>query len=142
MRTAALPPATNAGLGGAGEFSSVIALNGRLPDPTASPLAPYIHHPYNLKMSALLFEWDPHKAARNLRKHKVSFEDAQTVFSDERALLIDDPDHSETEDRFVLLGLSHSLRLLVVVHCYRADDNVIRIISARKANNDEQCLYP
>ena len=93
-------------------------------------------------MSALRFEWDPKKAAANLRKHKVSFEDAQTVFSDERALLIDDPDHSEEEDRFVLLGLSHSLRLLVVVHCYRADNNVVRIISARKADSDEQGLYP
>jgi uncharacterized protein len=92
-------------------------------------------------MSALRFEWDPKKAAVNLRKHKVSFDDAQTVFSDELALLIDDPDHSEDEDRFVLLGMSHSLRLLVVVHCYRADGNVVRIISARKADADEQSLY-
>ena len=71
-------------------------------------------------MSALRFEWDPKKAASNLRKHKVSFEDAQTVFSDERALLINDPDHSEEEERFVLLGLSSTMRLLVVVHCYRS----------------------
>jgi hypothetical protein len=92
-------------------------------------------------MSGLSFEWDGRKAAANLRKHKVSFEDAQTVFSDERALLIDDPDHSEDEERFVLLGLSHSLRLLVVVHCYRAEGNVIRIISARKADADERSLY-
>ena len=92
-------------------------------------------------MTALRFEWDLKKAAANLRKHKVSFDDAQTVFSDERALLIDDPDHSEEEDRFVLLGLSHSLRVLVVVHCYRADGNVIRIISARRADSDERSLY-
>ena len=92
-------------------------------------------------MSTLRFEWDPKKAADNLRKHKVSFEDAKTVFSDEQALLIDDPDHSEEEDRFVLLGLSQSLRLLVVVHCYRADSNVVRLISARKADADEQSLY-
>jgi hypothetical protein len=92
-------------------------------------------------MSALRFEWDGRKAAANLRKHKVSFKDAQSVFSDERALLIDDPDHSEEEDRFVLLGLSHSLRLLVVVHCYRAEGNVVRIISARKADTDECSLY-
>jgi uncharacterized DUF497 family protein len=92
-------------------------------------------------MSALRFEWDPKKAASNLRKHKVSFEDAQTVFSDERALLINDPDHSEEEDRFVLLGLSSTMRLLVVVHCYRAADNVIRLISARKADADERSLY-
>ena len=92
-------------------------------------------------MSAIRFDWDPKKAAVNLRKHKVSFEDAQSVFSDERALLIDDPDHSEDEERFVLLGLSQSLRLLVVVHCYRAEGQVIRIISARKANADERSIY-
>ena len=90
---------------------------------------------------SIQFEWDPKKAHANLRKHKVSFEDARSVFSDERALLIDDPDHSDEEDRFVLLGLSHSLRVLVVVHCYRAEGRVIRIISARKADADEQALY-
>jgi len=79
-------------------------------------------------MSSLRIEWDPRKAEANRRKHGVTFEDAQTVFADERARLIDDPDHSEEEERFVLLGLSSSLRLLVVVHCYRADRNVIRII--------------
>ena len=92
-------------------------------------------------MSSIQFEWDPKKAQVNLRKHKVSFEDAQSVFSDQHALLIDDPDHSEEEDRFVLLGLSQSLRLLVVVHCYRAEGRVIRIISARKADADEQSNY-
>jgi uncharacterized DUF497 family protein len=92
-------------------------------------------------MSSIQFEWDPKKAAVNLRKHKVTFEDAQSVFSDERALLIDDPDHTDEEDRFVLLGLSQSLRLLVVVHCYRAEGRVIRIISARKADAGEQSIY-
>jgi uncharacterized DUF497 family protein len=92
-------------------------------------------------MSSLIFEWDSVKAAANLRKHKVSFEDAQTVFSDERARLIDDPDHSEDEERFLLLGLSSSLRLLVVAHCYRLTGNVIRIISARKATADEARHY-
>jgi uncharacterized DUF497 family protein len=92
-------------------------------------------------MSTIRFEWDQKKAAANLRKHKVSFEDAQSVFSDERALLIDDPDHSEDEDRFVLLGLSQSLRLLVVVHCYRSEGQVIRIISARKAEAEERSVY-
>ena len=92
-------------------------------------------------MSTLRFEWDQSKAAANLRKHRVSFEDAQTVFSDERARLIGDPDHSEDEERFLLLGLSSSLRLLVVAHCYRASGNVIRIISARKATVDEQNDY-
>jgi len=90
----------------------------------------------------LRFEWDPKKAAGNLRKHRVSFEDAQTVFADENAKLIDDPDHSEDEDRFVLLGLSSSLRLLVVCHCYRSEGNVIRIISARKAEGHERNSYP
>ncbi len=93
-------------------------------------------------MSSLRFEWDPKKATLNLRKHGVSFEDAQSVFSDENGLLIDDPDHSEEEDRFVLLGLSHSLRLLVVVHCYRSEGKVIRIISARKADAQERSIYP
>jgi uncharacterized protein len=93
-------------------------------------------------MSPLRFEWDPRKAAANRRKHGVSFEDAQSVFADERARLIDDPDHSEEEDRFVLLGLSSSLRLLVVAHCYRTEGNVIRIISARKATREEQADYP
>ena len=90
----------------------------------------------------LRFEWDPKKAAANLRKHGVSFEDAQAVFADENAKLIDDPDHSEEEDRFVLLGLSSSLRLLVVCHCYRSEGNVIRIISARKAERLERNSYP
>lgn len=90
----------------------------------------------------LRFEWEPKKAAANRRKHGVSFEDAQTVFADENAKLIDDPDHSDEEDRFVLLGLSSSLRLLVVCHCYRAEGNVIRIISARKAEGHERSSYP
>ena len=93
-------------------------------------------------MSDLRIEWDPRKAALNRQKHGVSFEDAQTVFSDERARLIDDPDHSEDEDRFLLLGLCSNLRLLVVAHCYRSYGNVIRIISARKATREEQRYYP
>jgi uncharacterized DUF497 family protein len=100
-----------------------------------------IRRVYNVGMSTLHFDWDPVKAAANLRKHKVSFEDARTVFSDERALLIDDPDHSDDEERFVLLGLSSSLRLLVVAHCYRSAGNVIRIISARKATADPERHY-
>ena len=93
-------------------------------------------------MSFLRFEWDPAKAIANVRKHGVSFEDAQTVFSDERARLIDDPDHSQDEERFVLLGLSSSLRLLVVAHCYRSEGGVIRIISARRATRTEERSYP
>jgi uncharacterized DUF497 family protein len=92
-------------------------------------------------MSDLAFEWDAGKGAANLRKHGVSFQEAVTVFSDERGLLLDDPDHSTGEDRFVLLGLSARLRTLVVVHCYREDPDTIRIISARKATRPERATY-
>lgn len=92
-------------------------------------------------MSALRFDWDPRKAAGSLRKHGVSFDEAQTVFADEHGLLIDDPEHSAQEDRFILLGVSTSTRMLVVVHCYRTDDQVIRIISARKADRSERRQY-
>lgn len=92
-------------------------------------------------MKDLRFEWDPKKNATNRRKHGVSFEDAQTAFSDDFGRIIADPDHSEDEDRFVLLGLSASLRLLVVCHCYRARGDVIRIISARKADRLESAQY-
>ncbi|MBA3772145.1 MAG: BrnT family toxin [Ramlibacter sp.] len=93
-------------------------------------------------MSDLRFEWDPRKASANALKHEVSFEEARSVFADERAKLIDDPDHSEDEDRFILLGLSGSLRVLIVCHCYREEGNVIRIISARKATPKEAKFYP
>lgn len=86
-------------------------------------------------------EWDADKALGNMRKHGVSFEEAQTVFEDEEALLIPDPEHSVREERFVLLGLSSALRVLVVVHCERERGNVIRVISARKADAQERRLY-
>jgi hypothetical protein len=89
----------------------------------------------------LRFEWDDRKAAVNRRKHGVSFEEARTVFFDENALLRPDEDHSEGEDRFVLLGLSERLRTLVVCHCYRRGDEVIRLISARRANAFERQQY-
>lgn len=92
-------------------------------------------------MSDLRFEWDPRKAAANLRKHGVSFSEAQAVFADEHGLIIDDPEHSAEEDRFILLGMSATSRLLVVVHCYRASDLVIRVISARKADRTERQQY-
>jgi len=92
-------------------------------------------------MSAPRFNWDPAKARENLRKHGVSFEEAQTVFDDEQALVLDDPDHSIDEPRFVLLGLSATLRVLLVVHSYREDDEVIRLISARKATRSERAQY-
>lgn len=92
-------------------------------------------------MNTLRFEWDERKAAANQHRHGVSFEEARTVFFDERARLIDDPDHSKDEERFILLGLSSTLRLLLVCHCYRSDDDVIRIISARKATPREAKSY-
>ena len=93
-------------------------------------------------MSTLRFEWDERKALANERKHGVSFEEARSAFFDERARLIDDPEHSEDEERFILMGLSSSLRLLLVCHCYRSKANVIRIISARKATARESKSYP
>jgi len=93
-------------------------------------------------MSSLQFEWDDRKAAANLKKHGVSFDEARSVFLDDRARLIDDPDHSDDEERFVLLGLSTSLRLLLVCHCYRGEGNIIRIVSARKASTRESKAYP
>ena len=92
-------------------------------------------------MSDITFEWDERKSNANKRKHKVSFEEAQTVFLDENAIRFFDPDHSEDVDRFLMLGMSFTLRVLVVCHCYRQDDSVIRIISARKADKQEQSDY-
>jgi len=91
--------------------------------------------------TSIHFEWDPDKDVSNQKKHRVSFQEASTAFLDENGLLIDDPDHSEEEDRFILLGLSSSLRLLLVCHCYRAIDGTIRIISARKADRQERNEY-
>ncbi|MEY3810860.1 MAG: hypothetical protein RL221_1247 [Pseudomonadota bacterium] len=96
---------------------------------------------YTVHMTLLRFEWEPRKALANLKKHGISFEDAKSVFYDENAKLISDPDHSEGEDRFVLLGVSHSLRVILVCHCYRSAGNVIRIISARKASPKESKAY-
>ena len=92
-------------------------------------------------MSTLEFEWDAKKASANFKKHGVSFEEARTVFLDEQAKLIDDPDHSSDEDRFVLLGISGLLRVLLVCHCYRQQGQTIRIISARKASPGEARQY-
>ena len=87
------------------------------------------------------FEWDAEKASINQKKHGVTFEEAQTVFGDYDSLRIFDPDHSEDEDRFILLGMSAVLRILVVCHCYRENDEKIRIISARKATKKESAAY-
>jgi hypothetical protein len=87
------------------------------------------------------FEWDENKNTINKRKHKVSFEEAKTVFLDYNALYMPDPEHSETEERFVILGMSTKANLLIVCHCYRESDSVIRLISARKATTREEQQY-
>ena len=87
------------------------------------------------------FVWDENKAEINLRKHGVSFPEASTVFDDYDALQIYDPDHSDEEDRFIILGMSSALRILVVCHCYRENEGQIRIISARKATRKETATY-
>ncbi len=92
-------------------------------------------------MDDLRFEWDEHKNKINQAKHGISFLEAKTVFYDEEALLIDDPEHSETEERFIILGISRKANLLVVCHCYRGDDSVIRLISARRATRTETRQY-
>lgn len=92
-------------------------------------------------MSELRFEWNSAKNTANKRKHRIAFEEAVTVFEDEHALLLDDEEHSEDEQRFVLLGLSAASRILIVCHCYRETNEIIRIISARKADRLERREY-
>ena len=92
-------------------------------------------------MPELIFEWDKRKNRANIKKHKVSFEEAETVFKDENAMQYFDPDHSEDEARFILLGLSTRLRVLVLCHCFRESELVIRIISARRADKSEGRTY-
>ena len=92
-------------------------------------------------MANLSFEWDSTKARSNERKHGISFEEARSVFYDEAALVIPDPEHSEVEDRFVIMGMSEQNRVLVAVHCLRQQASVIRIISARRAGTKEQQPY-
>ena len=85
--------------------------------------------------------WDEEKNKKNIISHKISFEEAKTVFFDPNAKIIYDPDHSKEEDRFIILGISKYLNILVVCHCYRENDNIIRIISARKATSKERKQY-
>ena len=87
------------------------------------------------------FEWDENKNQANIEKHGISFSEASTVFYDENAVLFDDPDHSENEDRFLIIGFSQKARICIVSHCYRGNDDVIRIISARKATRRESEAY-
>ncbi len=92
-------------------------------------------------MENVKFEWDAVKASVNWKKHGISFEEAKTVFYDENAVIIHDPEHSDDEERFVLLGISSASRVLVVIHCYRKKDKIIRMISARKATKKEAAQY-
>ena len=92
-------------------------------------------------MDALEFNWDSAKNRTNIKKHHVSFEEAQSAFYDEEAIIFSDPDHSYDEDRFILLGLSIKASVLVVCHCFREDETVVRIISARKADKSEEGDY-
>ncbi len=87
------------------------------------------------------FDWDEDKNITNIKKHGISFDEASTVFFDERAILFDDPEHSEDEERFLLLGMSEEANLCIVCHCYRKSDTVIRLISARKATKKESDRY-
>ena len=92
-------------------------------------------------MEMIRFEWDENKNTINKRKHKISFEESETVFYDAEALVIPDPEHSQDEERFIILGMSRRANLLVVCHCYRESETVIRIISARKATRNESAQY-
>ena len=92
-------------------------------------------------METIRFEWDENKNTINKRKHRLSFEEAQTVFYDAEALVIPDPEHSQDKKRFIILGMSRRANLLVVCHCYRESETVIRIISARKATRNESAQY-
>ena len=94
-----------------------------------------------IEIGGKLFDWDINKAVNNIYKHGITFEEAASVFFDEFAIEYDDEEHSQNEDRFIIIGKSRRLRLLVVCHCYRNDDMVIRIISARKASKAEIELY-
>jgi uncharacterized DUF497 family protein len=94
-----------------------------------------------MAVSNIRFVWDPRKARANLTKHGIGFEEAQTVFVDENARIIEDPDSSEAEERFVLLGYSFQARCLAVCHCYRHGDSIVRLISARRATKLEERSY-
>lgn len=92
-------------------------------------------------MKEIKFSWDENKNYANKKKHGLSFEEAKEVFGDENAILFDDPDHSFEEDRFLIIGAIKSTKICIVSHCYRDDDNVIRLISAREATKNEKRMY-
>lgn len=105
------------------------------------PIDKNLFYNYNIIMNTIQFEWDNNKNAINKKKHKISFEEASTVFYDDRAILFDDPEHSSEEDRFLIIGTTMSSKICIVSHCYRGNDEIIRIISARKATKTEQSVY-
>jgi len=87
------------------------------------------------------FDWDRTKNLMNINKHGISFKEAATIFQDKNSIELDDLEHSQDEDRFLIIGESRRFRLIVVCHCYRENDTIIRIISAREANKEEAKLY-
>lgn len=96
---------------------------------------------YNIIMENIRFEWDENKNQLNKVKHGIDFNEAATVFFDENAIMFDDPEHSMEEERFLILGITKHENLCIVSHCYRGKDNIIRIISARKATKNETKTY-
>ncbi|MCM1178654.1 MAG: BrnT family toxin [Clostridium sp.] len=92
-------------------------------------------------MDKINFEWDENKNQINKKKHGIDFDEAKTVFYDDNAILFDDPEHSMEEERFLIIGISEHENLCIVSHCYRSRDNIIRIISARKATKNETRTY-
>lgn len=96
---------------------------------------------YNIIMEMINFEWDENKNTINKKKHGLSFEEAKEVFSDDNAILFDDPDHSVGEERFLIIGMIKSQKICIVSHCYRDNDDIIRIISAREATKNEKTTY-
>ncbi len=96
---------------------------------------------YNIIIKDIYFIWDEAKNIDNKKKHGLSFEDAKKVFWDEDAILFDDPDHSVYEERFLIMGIAGKKGICIVSHCYRENDSVIRLISARKATNNEKRIY-
>lgn len=96
---------------------------------------------YNVIIKPIKFVWDENKNEINKKKHGISFEEATEVFSDDNAILFDDPDHSLEEDRFLVIGAIKSSKICIVSHCYKDDDNIIRLISAREATKRERTVY-
>lgn len=96
---------------------------------------------YNVIIKSIQFTWDENKNEINKKKHGISFEEATEVFSDDNAILFDDPDHSLEEDRFLIIGAIKSSKICIVSHCYKDDDNIIRLISAREATKRERTVY-